>query len=135
MMRYLLDTDICIYVVNQKPLAVRERFTQMQPGDAGMSIITFCELMFGAHKSQRRADNLAKIAELERLIPAVPLTKDAADYYGQIRADLHQRGALIGSYDLLIAAQAISLHLTLVSSNVREFRRVSGLRVENWAAK
>jgi len=134
-MRYLLDTDICIYITKAKPMALRARFLRMQPGEAGMSIVTYCELVFGADKSQRKAENLARIRELEHLIPVVPLNRDAADHYGRIRIDLEKRGTPIGAYDLLIAAQALALELILVSNNEREFNRVPGLRVENWAVK
>jgi len=98
-----------------------------------MSVVTFLELTYGACKSQRVVENLARLEQLERVVPAQPLDAQVARDYGRIRADLEQKGALIGAYDLLIAAHALSLGLTLVTNNVREFRRVPGLKVENWA--
>ena len=132
-MRYLLDTNICIYIAKRRPAKVVSRLEQLQPGDVGMSVVTFLELTYGACKSQRVVENLARLEQLERVVPAQPLDAQVARDYGRIRADLEQKGALIGAYDLLIAAHALSLGLTLVTNNVREFRRVPGLKVENWA--
>jgi len=132
-MRYLLDTNICIYIAKQKPQGVLARLHQLRPGDVGMSIITYLELVYGAWKSQRREANLLRIHELERLIPVLPLDASAARHYGQMRAELERKGSPIGAYDLLIAAQALSLGLILVTNNSREFRRVPHLTVENWA--
>jgi len=132
-MRYLLDTNICIYIANQKPAGVLARLEGLKPGDVGMSIITYLELVYGAWKSQRRETNLQRIQNLERIIPVLPLDTKAARHYGQMRAELQRKGAPIGAYDLLIAAHALSLGLTLVTNNAREFRRVPQLIVENWA--
>ena len=133
-MRYLLDTNICIYIAKQKPALVQARLERLQPGDVGMSVITHAELMYGAWKSQKAASNLAKLAQLRFAIPVEPLDPDAARHYGRLRAELEKKGSPIGAYDLLIAAHALSRGLTLVTNNVREFSRVAGLRVENWAA-
>ena len=132
-MRYLLDTNICIYIAKQKPQSVVERLRQLRPGDVGMSIITYLELVFGAWKSQRREENLLRIQELERLIPVLGLDASTGRHYGHVRAELEKKGTPIGSYDLLIAAHALSLGLILVTNNSREFRRVPQLIVENWA--
>ncbi len=132
-MRYLLDTNICIYIAKRRPAEVLSRLSQLHPGDVGMSVVTFFELVYGACKSQRVDENLERITHLERLIPAQPLDTNAARHYGQMRVELETQGTPIGAYDLLIAAQALSLGLTLVTNNEREFRRVPGLRVENWA--
>jgi tRNA(fMet)-specific endonuclease VapC len=131
-MRYLLDTDICIYIARQKPPSVLARLRRSRPGDVGMSVITYLELVYGAWKSRRREDNLGRIEELESLIPVLPLDASAGLHYGQVRAELEGKGSPIGAYDLLIAAHALSLGLTLVTNNVREFRRIPKLRVENW---
>jgi len=133
-MRYLLDTNICICIAKQKPPGVLARLRRLRPGDVGMSVMTYLELVYGAWKSLRREENLARIQELERLIPALPLDSSTGRHYGEVRTELERKGAPIGAYDLLIAAHALSLGLTLVTNNVREFRRIASLSVENWAA-
>jgi tRNA(fMet)-specific endonuclease VapC len=130
--RYLLDTNICIYIAKRKPEAVLRRLEQMKPGDIGMSVVSYAELSFGAWKSEQREANLEKLERLRRLIPVQPLGEDVTSHYGRIRADLECKGIPIGGYDLLIAAHALSLRLTLVTNNAREFAGVEGLRVENW---
>lgn len=134
-MRYLLDTNICIYIANRKPPGVLARLQRLKAGDVGMSVITYLELVFGAWKSQHRESNLQRIQELERHIPVLPLDTKAGRHYGQLRTELQKKGAPIGAYDLLIAAHALSLGLTLVTNNSREFRRVPHLMVENWVEK
>ena len=132
-MQYLLDTDICIYIANQHPTGVRARFNRRQPGDIGISIITYLELVYGAWKSGRREANLARIHRFIEAIAIHHLDRTIAAQYAELRCDLEKRGSLIAAHDLLIAAHALSLDLTLVTNNVREFSRVRGLRVENWA--
>jgi tRNA(fMet)-specific endonuclease VapC len=131
-MRYLLDTNICIYIANRKPQGVLEHFQSLKAGDIGISIITHLELVYGAWKSQHREANLQRIQDLERLIPVLPLDTKVSRHYGQLRAELQRKGSPIGAYDFLIAAHALSLGLTLVTNNAREFRRVPQLMVENW---
>lgn len=133
-MRYLLDTDICIYAAKRKPPQVETRLRRLQPGDIGMSIVTYCELVYGAFKSQASEANLGKIEQLCHLVPVLPLEMDAAGNFGRIRSELEEAGTPIGAYDLMIGAHALSLGLILVTNNVREFSRVKGLRLENWAA-
>jgi tRNA(fMet)-specific endonuclease VapC len=132
-MRYLLDTDICIYIAKRKPSGVLARLQQLQQGDVGMSVITHLELVYGAWKSQHREANLLRILALERLIPVLPLDPSTGGHYGEVRAALEREGTPIGAYDLLIAAHALTLGLTLVTNNAREFQRVPQLIVENWA--
>lgn len=132
-MRYLLDTNICIYIAKQKPEPVMERFRRLRPGEVGMSVITHLELTFGAYKSRRPDASLQRIRELEHLIPVLPLDASVSSHYGRLRAELESRGSPIGAYDLLIAAHALALGLTLVTNNVREFSRVAALKIENWA--
>ena len=131
-MDYLLDTNICIYIAKRQPSAMASRFEKLRPGDVGMSIVTYLELVYGAWKSARKQENVATVQELSRLIPVQPLDTAVADHYGRIRSELERAGSPIGAYDLLIAAHALSLDLTLVTNNLREFARVRGLRVENW---
>ena len=132
-MRFLLDTNICIYIAKRKPSQVLARLERLRPGDVGMSVVTHLELVYGAEKSQYSEENLSRIARLEELIPALPLDRDCAQHYGRLRAGLERKGSPIGAYDMLIAAQALSLGLTLVTNNTREFSRIEGLRLENWA--
>lgn len=132
--RFMLDSDACIYIQANKPRVVMDRFDALGTGEAVMSVVTFGELRFGAEKSRLRDQNFALLHELTTALPVLPLPARAADAYGAIRADLTRRGELIGANDLWIAAHARAAGLTLVTNNEREFRRVPGLAVENWAA-
>lgn len=129
---YMLDTDICIYVVKKKPETVLNQFKRLQPGDLSMSVITFAELMNGAQKSRYVQENIARLNELSELLEITPFDVDAAVAYGDVRSSLEKKGQVIGSNDLLIAAHALSLGLTLVTNNEKEFGRVKGLKIENW---
>ncbi len=132
-MIFMLDTDICIYIIKRKPINVLKRLESLQPGQLAMSAITFAELMNGAKKSQHVEANLARLKALGELIEIRPFDKQAAVCYGDIRSGLEKRGEMIGGNDLLIAAHALSLGWTLVTNNEREFGRVKGLKVENWS--
>jgi len=130
--RYLLDTNICIYIAKHHPLQVRKRFEQLQTGEVGMSFITHAELMFGAEKSQYRNKTIEKLNRLIEIIPVVLPEPEIATHYGEIRAFLEQSGKPIGANDLWIAAHARSLGTILVSNNTKEFERVPELKLENW---
>lgn len=130
--RYLLDTNICIYIAKHNPPAVRERFARHSSRELAMSVITLGELRFGAEKSQSRERSLAGIARLEQLIPVYPLPEPAGEHYGQIRASLASLGQPIGNNDLWLAAHARAEGWILVTNNEREFVRVPGLQIENW---
>ncbi|MGA9963764.1 MAG: type II toxin-antitoxin system VapC family toxin [Terriglobales bacterium] len=132
--RYLLDTNICIYIRQRRPDEVLRRFQKLRPGEAALSVITYGELLYGAAKSAQRREALERLRELIHLLPALSLPETAAEAYGRIRAELESQGQMIGNNDLWIAAHAISAGLTLVTNNEREFRRVAGLRIQNWAA-
>ena len=132
-MRYLLDTNICIYIAKRKPSGVLARLQQLRLGDIGMSVVTYLELVYGAWRSEQVETNLARLEQLRHLIPVQSLGADVGGYYGRLRAELKRKGVPIGAYDLMIAAHALSLGLTLVTNNVREFARVDGLRLDNWA--
>ena len=132
-LRYMLDTNICIYIRRKRPAEILRRFQALQPGDAVISAITYGELCYGAEKSQERGRALGILEKLVTLIPTHPLPTEAGAIYGEIRCDLERRGMTIGNNDLWIAAHARSAGLTLVTNNDREFRRVPGLAVENWA--
>ena len=130
--RYLLDTNICIYIRRKKPEEVLRRFRALRPGEAVLSVITFGELVYGAEKSAQRGATLELLRELAQVLPVQGLPETAAESYGTIRAELERKGEMIGNNDLWIAAHAKAAGLTLVTSNEREFRRVRGLRVQNW---
>lgn len=130
--RYLLDTNICIYIAKYNPPSVRERFTQHIANELAMSVITLGELRFGAEKSQSKEQAMAVIDDLISLMNIEALTDDVADHYGEIRAALQKSGQVIGNNDLWLAAHARSQDWVLVTNNEKEFLRVAGLRVENW---
>lgn len=129
---YMLDTDICIYIIKRKPKNVLNRLKLLETGQLAMSSITFAELMNGAKKSQHVEANVEKLNALSELMDILPFDKRAALIYGDVRSSLEKRGETIGSIDLLIAAHALSLDLILVTNNEKEFRRVDGLKIENW---
>jgi len=128
-----LDTDICIYIIKRKPLRVLERLESIQPDQLSMSAITFAELMNGAKKSQRVEANVSRLNALGEILEICSFDQQAAVAYGDVRSSLEKRGEVIGPYDLLIAAHALSLDRTLITNNEREFKRVEGLKVDNWA--
>jgi tRNA(fMet)-specific endonuclease VapC len=132
-MRFLLDTDIFIYIRQKRPEEVSQRFSRLHPGEAAISVITYGELLYGATKSARRADAFARLSALVDLLPILDVTKGVGETYGEIRAELESNGEMIGNNDLWIAAHALAAGLTLVTNNEKEFRRVRGLRVQNWA--
>ncbi len=132
--RYLLDTNICIYIAKHHPPAVRERFARHTADELAMSIITQGELRFGAEKSAAREKALATLKQLEAAIRTVSLPEAAAEHYGQIRAALQKSGQPIGNNDLWIAAHARAEGWILVTNNEREFIRVEGLQIENWVS-
>ncbi|GBF82790.1 type II toxin-antitoxin system tRNA(fMet)-specific endonuclease VapC [Aphanothece sacrum] len=131
-MKYLLDTNICIYLIKKKPFKVFEKFKNIEPGDIGVSSITVAELKYGVYKSQHLEKN--KVALTQFLIPLeiVSFDVNATVIYGQIRANLEREGMIIGAMDMLIAAQAVALDLILITNNIKEFTRVPNLKLENW---
>jgi tRNA(fMet)-specific endonuclease VapC len=131
--RYLLDTNICIYIRRERPQAVMKRFKALPPGAMAISVITYGELAYGVRKSPDPRKAMMVLEELITLIPVLPMAADVAETYGAIRSDLAARGELIGNNDLWIAAHAKSLGVTLVTNNEKEFERVRGLTIENWA--
>ena len=131
-MKWLLDTDICIYIIKQKPISVLKRFNTVQPGSISLSIITLAELVYGARKSSAIQKNLNALHQFIIPFEIVPFGYNAALEYGIIRAELEKLGNPIGPLDTLIAAHARSLNHTLVTNNEKEFKRIIGLKVENW---
>jgi tRNA(fMet)-specific endonuclease VapC len=132
LIRYLLDTDICIYIINQRPAAVIERFRQQATGSLGLSSVSAAELAFGVEKSGSQK-NLQALQMFLAPLEILPFDEPVIWHYATVRADLEKRGTPIGAMDTMIAAHALALNLTLVTNNAREFERVKGLRVENWA--
>jgi tRNA(fMet)-specific endonuclease VapC len=131
--RFLLDTNICIYIRKNRPAQVLRRFQQLALGDAAISAITYGELRYGAEKSETRAASLERLQELISLVPVLPLPPEAGQAYGAVRAALERTGQTLGNNDLWIAAHALTAELVLVTNNEREFKRVPGLTMDNWA--
>jgi tRNA(fMet)-specific endonuclease VapC len=131
-MRYMLDTDICIYVINARPPAVLEAFKAHAAEGLGISAVTAAELFFGVARTGSER-NLQALRQFLAALEIAPFDDRAAEVFGSLRAWLTAQGTPIGPYDTQIAAHAQSLGLTLVSNNTREYARVPGLRVENWA--
>lgn len=131
-MQFLLDTNICIYIIKRKPQQVLARFQSLSSSDIGISAITVAELEYGACKSQRVEQNRAALNQFLLPLEIVPFQERATQTYGELRSTLERQGAIIGAMDLLIAAQAKSLGLILVTNNVREFSRIPNLTVQNW---
>jgi len=131
-MIYLLDTNICVLLIRQRSPAVLARLLRHTITDAGVSAITVAELHYGVKKSSQPARNQQALDQFLIPLTILPFDDGAAAAYGQIRADLEAQGLPIGGLDTLIAAQALSHGLTLVTNNVREFGRVAGLAIEDW---
>ena len=129
---YLLDTNICIYIINKHPSHVVERVKKLQPHQIKLSAISIAELEYGASKSKNREMNRNALIHFASAFDILAFNDDDAEVFGLIRAGLEKRGKIIGPYDLQIAAQAISRNLILVTNNIKEFERVENLRLENW---
>ena len=128
----MLDTNICIYLIKNKPLHVREKFNQYNIGEICISSITVSELYYGVEKSEFIDKNKQALALFLSALNIVDFDEKAAVIYGKIRSDLERKGTVIGSQDMLIAAHAKSLNVELITNNVKEFQRVDGLKIDNW---
>jgi tRNA(fMet)-specific endonuclease VapC len=133
-MKLMLDTNICIYIIRQKPAEVLKRFLEYQPGDIGISSITLSELHYGVAKSQHVEKNAHALEEFIVPLDVLPYDEGAALAYGTLRASLEKAGTPIGSMDMLIAAHAVSSGLPLVTNNTREFTRVPELTIIDWTS-
>jgi tRNA(fMet)-specific endonuclease VapC len=133
-MKLMLDTNICIYIIKQQPVAVLKRFLEYQIGDIGISSITLSELRYGVAKSTHKEKNTRALDEFITPLEVVSFDEDAAHVYGDIRATLEKAGTLIGSMDMLIAAHAVSLGIPIVTNNAREFIRIPTLNIIDWLA-
>ena len=132
MTRYMLDTDTCSYIMKRSHPAVLRRLQAVPVSDVFMSVVTKSELLYGVEVSPRRAQDAGALAAFLPYVEVLDFPDAAAVHYAEIRADLKNRGALIGGNDLFIAAHARCLGLTLVTNNTAEFERVKGLTLENW---
>ncbi len=130
-MTYLLDTHICIYIINEQPAQVLQRLIQAGRDSLAISTVTVAELAFGVAKSTR-PDSRAKLENFLSKFPILDWDQDAAWVYGNVRKTLEAKGQRIGERDLLLACQALALDATMVTNNTREFERVEGLKLENW---
>ena len=133
-MKLMLDTNICIYIIKQQPVAVLKRFLEYQIGDIGISSITLSELRYGVAKSTHQEKNTKALDEFITPLEVVSFDEEAAHIYGDIRATLEKAGTPIGAMDMLIAAHAISLGIPLVTNNTREFVRIPTLNTIDWVA-
>jgi len=132
MLKYLIDTNIVIYTMKNRPQQVKRRFEQHH-GRMGISAVTVGELVFGAEHSQLVEQNLADIEAMVARLEVLPFDTKTAYHFGQIRAALYHTGKPIGPYDMMIAGQAIASGLKLVTNNVKEFERIPGLLLEDWS--
>ena len=132
-MRYMLDTNICIYVIKHKPEKVFQKLQTIYPEDVCISSVTYAELVHGVEKSAAVEKNRLALSMLLANIEILDFDADAADSYGKIRAGLEKKGTPIGPLDMMIAGHAQSLGYTVVTNNVKEFSRVAALKIENWA--
>jgi len=131
-MKLMLDTNICIAIIKQKPKDILEKFSAYQVGDICISSVTLAELRYGVAKSQYQDKNQAALDEFILPLEVPSFDETAALYYGTLRAALEKKGTPIGSLDTLIAAHALSLNLTLVTNNTKEFNRIPSLKLIDW---
>ncbi len=131
-MKYMLDTNMCIYIITRKPQAVVEQFLHTEISQIGISSITLSELMYGVCKSSKPEQNQMALTQFMAPLEILPYGDDAAQYYGDLRVHLEKQGTSIGSLDMLIAAHALSTACTLITNNEKEFIRIPNLNIENW---
>lgn len=129
----LLDTNICIYIIKEKPFSVLKKFQSKKITEVAISATTVAELQFGVEKSLYQERNQLALTQFLAPLEIVPFDENAAFQFGKIRADLEKTGKPIGVFDMMIAAHTLSLQATLVTNNQKEFSRIDGLKIENWA--
>ena len=132
-MKYMLDTNICIYAIKHKPEKVFKKLQKTDPSDVCISSITYAELVYGVEKSAAVEKNRLALSMMLSNIEIKDFDADAADSYGLVRADLERKGTPIGPLDMMIAGHAKALGCTVVTNNEKEFARVKGLKIANWA--
>jgi tRNA(fMet)-specific endonuclease VapC len=131
-MKFMLDTNTCIYIIKRKPPHVIRRFKRTEISQIGISSITLSELLYGVSKSSRPEQNQLALTQFIAPLEILPYGDEAAQYYGELRANLEKQGTPIGSFDMLIAAHALSIPCTLVTNNEKEFIRIPNLKIVNW---
>ena len=131
-MKYMLDTNTCIYLMNNKDIKLTKKFHNKDPKELCISNITYSELMYGVEKSERRELNFTRLLLFLSEISILNYDFNASEEYGTIRTELEKRGNIIGPNDMLIAAHAKSQNMTLITNNAKEFKRIKDLKVENW---
>lgn len=131
-MEYMLDTNICIYIIKKKPEKVLEKFSSLPLGSVSISSITLAELMYGIRKSSDPDKNFEALNQFLVPLEIMDFNYESTIEYGKVRSELEKKGTPIGPLDTLIAAHALSIGLTLVTNNEKEFSRVEGLKIENW---
>jgi tRNA(fMet)-specific endonuclease VapC len=131
-MKYMLDTNTCIYIIKRKPQDVIERFNKIEISQVGISSITLSELLYGVSKSLKPEQNQMALAQFVAPLEILAYGDEAAQYYGSIRAYLEKQGTPVGSLDMLIAAHTLSLDCILVTNNEKEFNRIPNLKIDNW---
>lgn len=129
---YLLDSNICIYIINNRPRQVVERIKKLKVHQVKLSAISLAELEYGVSKSRARDRNRQALIDFATPFDIIEFNDSDAEIFGILRADLERRGLVIGPYDMQIAAQAITRNLVLVTNNVAEFARIPNLKIENW---
>ncbi len=133
MIQYMLDTDICSYIIREKPLKVFERFEALDMDQLFISVVTYAELIYGVEHSSSKKMNRSIVEDFVNHLNIIEWDKSAAEQYGKIRAFLQAKGNIIGAMDMMIAAHAVSQKMTLITNNEKHFKRVPKLNVENWA--
>jgi tRNA(fMet)-specific endonuclease VapC len=131
-MQFMLDTNICIYIIKRKPHNVITRFQQAEISHIGISSITLSELLYGTSKSSKPEQNRIALTQFLAPLEILPYDDEASHYYGDLRAHLEKQGTPLGSLDMLIAAHALSIDCTLITNNEKEFIRVPKLKIANW---
>ena len=133
MIQYMLDTDICSYIIRERPLKVFERFEALKMDQLCISVVTYAELIYGVEHSSSKKINRSIVDDFVKHLNIIPWGKQAAEHYGKMRAFLQANGKVIGAMDMMIAAHARSHKMTLVTNNEKHFTRVPKLKTENWA--
>ncbi len=134
-MMFLIDTNICIYIMNDHPPEVIQKFREIGVGNICISSITVSELQYGVWNSRQLKKNTKRLEEFLCPFEILAYDENASNYYGKIRSQLEEQGNIIGPLDMLIAAHALSENFTLVTNNVKEFKRVKSLKIKNWINK
>lgn len=132
MNKFMLDTDICSYIMREKPIQVLERFDSYEMEQFCISVVSYAEFIYGVKKSSNPEKHRRLVENFVLHVDIIPWDCSSAEHYGQIRKELESRGQIVGNMDLMIAAHALSQGMTIVTNNERHFGRITGLRIENW---